>query len=102
LIDQTVGQRVAERNSQFQNVHPGVLESQGELAGRLEVRVTGTDIDDEPLLARFLEQDKAFHDAIHARIFEFHVPGFKLQVREQSTRSARDLPISNLLMSAAD
>ena len=82
LVHQAVGQRIAERHAQFQNVHARLVEGEGQFARGGQIRVARADIDDETLLAGALEPRKAFLNAIHCDV-EF--PSLKIQV------SSRDL-----------
>ena len=66
LIDQAVGQRIAERHAQFEHIHAGLIEGQRELAGGFEVRIARADVNDKALLALLLEPGKPFDDAIHS------------------------------------
>ena len=45
LVDDAVGQRIAERDPQFQNVDPGRIEAQSQSTSGLQIRITSSDID---------------------------------------------------------
>ena len=45
LVDDAVGQRIAERNTEFQHVDPGRIEAQSQSTSGLQIRITSSDID---------------------------------------------------------
>ena len=55
LIHQTVGQRIAERHAEFQDVHARLVERERQLARGFEIRIARADIDDEAFLLRLLQ-----------------------------------------------
>jgi len=67
LVHHAIGQRVAERNSEFEDVHPGAVEGEGEPAGDLEVGVARADVDDEAFAAGLAQLAETLHDAVHRR-----------------------------------
>ena len=69
LVHQAIGQRIAERHAEFQNVHARLVESQSQFARGFQIRVARADIDDETLFAGAFEPGKSFLDAIHSRQF---------------------------------
>ena len=78
LIHQTVGQRVAERHAQFQNIHARLVKGHSQIARGLQIGIARADINDETLFAGLFELDKLFDDAVHApESFEFQVSSFK-------------------------
>ena len=66
LVDQSVGQRIAERNAQFQNIHARAVKGQGQLAGRLQVWVPRANVNNKSR-ALLLQAGKPFDNAIHRR-----------------------------------
>lgn len=49
LVDNTVGEGIAEGDPEFEDIDAGAIEFEGELAGGFEVGITGADVDDESL-----------------------------------------------------
>ena len=47
LVDQSVGERIAERHAEFEHVHADFVEGQRQLARGVQVRIARADIDDE-------------------------------------------------------
>ena len=66
LVDQAIGQRIAERHAQFQHIHAELVERQRQLARGFEVRIARADVNDEALLALAVQPGESFHNAIHA------------------------------------
>ena len=80
LVDQTIGQRVAERHAEFENIHPDQVQGERKPPSGFEGRVARADVNHQSLFARLLQPGKPFHDAIHAVASsrsEFPVARFK-------------------------
>ena len=77
LVHQTVGQRIAERHAEFQNVHARLVKGQRELARGFKIRVARADIDDEAFFAGRFQLGELFNDAVHSR--QFQVSSCKFQ-----------------------
>jgi hypothetical protein len=65
LIHQAVGKRIAERHAEFKHVHAGPVEGERELARGVEVWVAGANVNDQSLLAGFLQCGEFLDDAVH-------------------------------------
>lgn len=49
LVDDAIGEGIAEGDTEFEDIDTGLIEFEGELAGGFEVGITGADVDDETL-----------------------------------------------------
>ena len=88
LVHQTVGQRVAERHAEFQNVHARLVEGQSQFARGGQIRVARADIDDEAFFAVAFQRGELFNDAVHARgSFEFRVSSFTVRKLQETKAS---------------
>lgn len=65
LVDDAIGEGVTEGDAEFEDIDAGLVEGEGELAGGIEVGVTGADIDDEGFLVIFLQLFESCLDAVH-------------------------------------
>ena len=67
LVDDAVGEGIAEWNAELEDVDAGTVELEGELVGGGQGRIPGADVDHETLEARTAEFGETFFDAIHGR-----------------------------------
>ena len=65
LIHNAVGERIAERNAQFQYVHPGPIKFHGQSVGGLEIRIPSSNVDDQSLASGGLQRGKSLFNAVH-------------------------------------
>jgi len=65
LVDDAIGEGIAEGHTEFEDIDAGLIEGEGELVGGFEMGITGTDIDDESLAVLVVEEGKAGFDTIH-------------------------------------
>jgi hypothetical protein len=66
LIDQSICQRVAVRNAEFQDIHAALVKGQGQFLCSWKVRITGSDVHDEALLSAGFQVSESLDNAIHA------------------------------------
>ena len=69
LVYDPVRERIGKRDTELEDVHPGLFERKGERLSRGEARIAGRDVGDERLPAAFPQPRKCFVDPIHARCF---------------------------------
>jgi PPK2 family polyphosphate:nucleotide phosphotransferase len=65
LIHETIGQWIAKRNPEFQHIDAQLIERHSEFEGRIQIRVTGANINDEPFLPLLTQKFKALGNPIH-------------------------------------
>ncbi len=69
---QTIGERIAEWDAEFQNIHTRLVESQRQLPCGFQIGITSSDIDDETFLpSRFNWANFSTMRFMCAKVFEF-------------------------------
>src|SRR5258707_8587153 len=61
LVDQSIGQRIAERDPEFQHIYAEFIKGQRQLSGGVQIRISRPDISDESLASFPLELVESFH-----------------------------------------
>lgn len=59
LVDDAIGEWIAEGDTEFEDIDSGVIEFEGELAGGFEVGIAGANVDDETLAVLGAETGEA-------------------------------------------
>jgi hypothetical protein len=81
LIYEPVGERIAEGNANFENIHSSTVEGHRELLRGGQIRISGANIDDKSLFTGGFELGEFLDDTVHVS----EVSSFRFEVSSRFT-----------------